>query len=53
LTDFGILAGAWQASSGEADYDRWADFDRNGEVNLSDFYLLFTNWLKIAPLEIP
>jgi len=53
LTDFGILAGAWQTSSGEAGYDRRADFDRNGEVNFSDLYLLCTNWLLAAPMVVP
>ncbi len=53
LTDFGVLAGAWQASAGEAGYDSRADFDRNGEVNFSDLYLLCTNWLRSAPLEVP
>jgi hypothetical protein len=30
-----------------------ADFDRNDVVNIFDFGLLATNYLKIAPIEVP
>lgn len=53
LSDFSVLASAWQTHLGQAEYRSQADFDRNGDINISDLALLCTNWLDASPLEIP
>jgi len=53
IQDFGILAGSYGKSSGNAGYDARADFDRSGLVNIIDFGLLAANYGKTAPVIVP
>jgi len=53
ISDFGILAVAFNASSGQPGYDARADFDRNGIVDISDFGLLAVNFNQISPVTVP
>ncbi len=52
LDDFAIFSMSWPASVSQAEYDVRADFDRNGQVNTADLFLLADNWLKNSPIEI-
>ncbi len=53
ISDFGILALAFNKSSSQPGYDARADFDRNGIVDISDFGLLAVNFNQISPVTIP
>jgi hypothetical protein len=53
LGHFGILATSYGKSKGNAAYNAMADFDRNDIVNIFDFGLLATNYLKMSPIEVP
>jgi hypothetical protein len=40
-------------SQGNVGYNPMADFDRNNIINIFDFGLLATNYLKMSPVEVP
>ena len=48
ITDFSILAAAFQTSAGQSSYDPRADFDNSGQVNITDFSLLAGNFGKFG-----
>jgi hypothetical protein len=52
LDDFAILSKYWLASKVKGEYDTRADFDHNNIINITDLYLLASNWLKGSPIEI-
>jgi hypothetical protein len=51
--DFSVLAAGWQTYQEDIPYDEWADFDRNGVINILDLFLLCNNWLEASPIEVP
>jgi hypothetical protein len=53
LDDCVILAACWRASLQQGPYDRRADFDRNGFIDVDDLSLLAANWLRRSPVEVP
>ncbi|MCL0069866.1 hypothetical protein M1N85_04100 [Dehalococcoidia bacterium] len=53
ILDFSILAGSFGRQAGGEAFDKRADFDRNGIVNIFDFGLLAGNFMKTSPVEIP
>ena len=53
IHDFGLLVGSFGKTTGAAEFDPRADFDRNGGVNISDFGLLAVNFGKQSLIEVP
>lgn len=52
ITDFGILAAAYLATSQSGNWDERADFDRNGQVTILDFSLMATNFHERSPQTV-
>jgi hypothetical protein len=48
-----LLATSYGKSKGQPGFNSMADFDRNDIVNIFDFGLLATNYLKMGPIEVP
>jgi len=50
ITDFSLLKASFGKSTGQAGYDRRAEFDGNGVVNITDFVLMKSNFGRWGPL---
>lgn len=51
VSDFGLLAAAFNTQFGDGAYNANADFDSNGFVNSFDYDLLVSNFGKFSPYE--
>lgn len=52
VDDFSVFASAYEALPTSPNWDARADFDRNGDVTIIDFSLLYTNYGKTTPQNV-
>ncbi len=43
---------AFMSTPDDANWNEFADFDRNGIVNISDFGLLAVNFMQTSPIQV-
>lgn len=53
LSDHALLSTCWQSLVSDLDFNHNADFNRDGQIDILDLYLMVSNWLESDPVEIP
>jgi hypothetical protein len=53
ITDFGRFASSYEKASTDEGFDPTADFDESDFIDILDFTLLYTNFLKTSPQTVP
>jgi predicted GH43/DUF377 family glycosyl hydrolase len=52
ITDFGRFASSYNKAEGDEGFDPTADFDESNYIDILDFTLLYTNFLKTSPQTV-